>query len=77
MWLNNSSQEELPQKKDADQDGSSLTAMEVAPLPLPLPSPSTQLLDQKFEESKREAVDEEWQGETTPSTPWDRIDQTS
>ncbi|XP_031441656.1 homeobox-containing protein 1 isoform X5 [Clupea harengus] len=56
-------QEELPQKKDADQDGSSLTAMEVAPLPLPLPlplpSPSTQLLDQKFEESKREAVDEE------------------
>lgn len=50
-----SAQEELTQRKDAEQDGSSLSAMEVPSLP----SPSNQLVDPKFEESKREAVDEE------------------
>ncbi|KAL2079910.1 hypothetical protein ACEWY4_023703 [Coilia grayii] len=47
-------QEELSQRKDSEQDVGSLSAMEVAPLP----SPSSQL-EQKFEDSKREAVDEE------------------
>lgn len=48
-------QEELSQRKDPEQDGGSLSTMEVPSLP----SPSSQLVDPKFEESKREAVDEE------------------
>ncbi|XP_070971059.1 homeobox-containing protein 1-like isoform X2 [Oncorhynchus clarkii lewisi] len=49
-------QEEISSRKDLDlQDTSSLAAVEV----LPPPSPTSQVLEQKADESKRETVDEE------------------
>uniref|UniRef100_A0A8B9R8Z2 Homeobox-containing protein 1 n=2 Tax=Astyanax mexicanus TaxID=7994 RepID=A0A8B9R8Z2_ASTMX len=48
-------QEELSQRKDSEPDGVVLPAVEV----VPLPSPSSQHVDQKLDESKREATDEE------------------
>ncbi|XP_028820237.1 homeobox-containing protein 1 isoform X3 [Denticeps clupeoides] len=48
-------QEDLPQQKDIEQDESSVAAVEV----VPLPSLAPQLTEQKMEESKREAADEE------------------
>lgn len=48
-------QEELAQRKGTEPDGATLPAVEV----VPLPSPATQHADQKMEESKREAADEE------------------
>uniref|UniRef100_A0A3B4BXT4 Homeobox-containing protein 1 n=1 Tax=Pygocentrus nattereri TaxID=42514 RepID=A0A3B4BXT4_PYGNA len=50
-----SEQEELSQRKDGVPDGATLPAVEV----VPLPSPSSQHVDQKLDESKREATDEE------------------
>lgn len=48
-------QEELAQRKVTEPAGATLPAVEV----VPLPSPATQHVDQKIDESKREAVDEE------------------
>ncbi|CDQ98261.1 unnamed protein product [Oncorhynchus mykiss] len=49
-------QEEISSRKDLDlQDTTSLAAVEV----LPPPSPTSQVLEQKADESKRETVDEE------------------
>lgn len=48
-------QEELAQRKVTDPDGATLPAVEV----VNLQSPTTQHVDQKMDESKREAADEE------------------
>ncbi|KAF4073794.1 hypothetical protein AMELA_G00247490 [Ameiurus melas] len=48
-------QEELAQRKVTEPDGATLPAVEV----VPLPSPATQHMDQKMDETKREAADEE------------------
>ncbi|XP_027031633.1 homeobox-containing protein 1 isoform X3 [Tachysurus fulvidraco] len=48
-------QEELAQRKVTEPDGAILPAVEV----VPLPSPATQHVDQKIDETKREAADEE------------------
>lgn len=49
-------QEEASSRKDIDQqEPSSLAAVEV----MPLPSPTSQVPEQKADESKRETVDEE------------------
>uniref|UniRef100_A0A4W4G573 Homeobox-containing protein 1 n=1 Tax=Electrophorus electricus TaxID=8005 RepID=A0A4W4G573_ELEEL len=49
-----SEQEDLSQRKESEQDGTTLPAVEVVPLASP-----AQHMDQRLEESKREATDEE------------------
>lgn len=48
-------QEELLQRKDIEQDASMLPAVEVPSVP----SPASQVSDQKLDESKREAAEED------------------
>lgn len=51
-------QEELSQRKVGDPDGATVEVV-------PLPSPAAQHADQKMDESKREAADEEWTSEAS------------